>query len=63
MTGAELVALIAVIGTTLSGILTTLFHSRCSKIRCCGDCVNCDREVLPPEEVQARPVIPPNNIN
>jgi len=48
MVGAELVALIAVIGSTLSGILTTLFHSRCSKIRCCGEegCISCDREVM-----------------
>ena len=52
MLGAELVALIAVVGTTLSGILTTLFHSRCSKIRCCGDCINCDREVIHSKEEQ-----------
>ena len=39
----EVIALVAVIGTTLSGILTTLFASRCSKIRCWG--VECDREV------------------
>jgi len=52
MTGAEMVALIAVIGTTLSGILTTLFHSRCSKIRCCWDCINCDREIIHEKEEQ-----------
>jgi len=46
MTGPDLVALIAIIGTTFSGILTTLFHSRCSKIRCCWDCIDCDREVI-----------------
>lgn len=46
MSGAELVALIAVIGTTTGGILTTLFHSRCSKIVCCWGCLNCDREVM-----------------
>jgi bacterioferritin-associated ferredoxin len=66
MTGAEMVALIAVVGTTLSGILTTLFHSRCSKIRCCGDCINCDREVIHEREEQivepriAQPVEIPN---
>jgi len=66
MTGAEMVALIAVIGTTLSGILTTLFHSRCSKIRCCGDCINCDREVIHDRNEQivephiAQPVVIPN---
>ena len=46
MTGPEMVALIAVVGSTCSGILTTLFHSRCSKIRCCWDCINCDREII-----------------
>ena len=46
MSGAELVALIAVIGSTIGGILTTLFHSRCSKIICCWGCLNCDREVM-----------------
>tara|TARA_R100001443_G_C3353518_1_gene177363 strand:- start:1041 stop:1322 length:282 start_codon:yes stop_codon:yes gene_type:complete len=40
----EIIGLVAIIGTTISGILTTLFHSRCSKIRCCG--VECDREVM-----------------
>ena len=39
----EIIALVAVIGTTVSGILTTLFHSRCSKINCWG--ITCDREV------------------
>lgn len=50
MTGAELVALIAVIGTSLSGCLTTLFHSRCSKIKMCG--MECDREVIHSKEEQ-----------
>ena len=62
MAGAELVALIAVIGTTLSGILTTLFHSRCSKIRCCGaeGWVSCDREVMNETEMTAQPVASPS---
>ena len=55
MTGAEMVALIAVVGTTLSGILTTLFHSRCSKIRCCWDCINCDRQVIHQKDEQILP--------
>ncbi len=45
-----MVALIAVVGTTLSGILTTLFHSRCSKIRC--GCIECDREIIHEKEEQ-----------
>ena len=55
MTGAELVALIAVIGTTVGGILTTLFHSRCSKIICCWGCLNCDREVMKSENDELNP--------
>jgi len=42
------ISLVAVIGTTISGILTTLFHSRCSKIKCCG--MECDREVIHTKE-------------
>lgn len=49
--GAELVALIAVIGTTLGGILTTLFHSRCKTINACFGCLKCDREVLNETEI------------
>lgn len=57
MTGPELVALIAVVGTTFSGVLTTLFHSRCSKVRCCWDCINCDREIWRDEQEQVQPVL------
>ena len=50
MTGAEIVGIIAVCGTTLSAILTTLFHSRCSSIN--TPCISCKREVLTKEELQ-----------
>ncbi len=40
----EIIGLVAIIGTTISGILTTLFHSRCSHIKC--GCIECDREVI-----------------
>ena len=46
--GPEVISLVAVIGTTVSGILTTLFASRCSKIKCCG--MECDREVMHTKE-------------
>ena len=46
--GPEVISLVAVIGTTVSGILTTLFASRCSKIKCCG--MECDREVIHTKE-------------
>lgn len=51
MTGAELVALIAVIGTTLGGVLTTLFHSRCKTINACFGCLSCEREVLHEQDI------------
>ena len=70
MTGGELVGLVAIIGTTFSGILTTLFHSRCSKVRCCWDCINCDREIIHEKDeqvianqVEAREVEQTNNNN
>lgn len=44
----EIIGLVAIIGTTLSGILTTLFTSRCSHIKC--GCIECDREVIHTKE-------------
>ena len=54
MTGAELVALIAVIGTTTGGILTTLFHSRCKTINACWGCLTCQRDVLNETEIEIK---------
>ena len=48
MEGGSLIALVAVIGTTISGILTTLFHSRCKTIKCCG--AECNREIIHTKE-------------
>jgi hypothetical protein len=52
MSGAELVALIAIIGTTTSALLTTCFHSRCTNIT--TPCISCDRVLM--DEVEAKPV-------
>lgn len=41
----ELIGLVAIIGTTITGILTTLFTSRCSNIKLCCGCIECDREI------------------
>ena len=41
----ELIGLVAIIGTTITGILTTLFTSRCSNIRLCCGFIECDREI------------------
>ena len=53
--------------TVLGGVamvLKTLQQSKCKKIRLCGGCVNCDREVLPiPDEeeevIQDTELVPP----
>jgi len=62
MTGGELVAVIAVCGTVLTGLVTAIFHgssmSRCKTIDCF--CFKCEREVLQNEELynQNRVVTP-----
>lgn len=61
MTG-ELVAVIAICGTVLTGLITAIFPgssmSRCKKIDCF--CFKCEREVLKNEELynQNRVVTP-----
>ena len=41
----DIVALVSVIGITLSGVLTTLFTSRCKHIDCCWGGVVCERKL------------------
>jgi len=41
----EVVSLVSVIGITLSGVLTTLFTSKCKNINCCWGCIDCERKV------------------
>tara|TARA_R100001463_G_scaffold27214_1_gene63207 strand:+ start:15 stop:191 length:177 start_codon:yes stop_codon:yes gene_type:complete len=48
MTGPCIIAVIAVCGTTISGILHTVFHSRCKTIKCCG--AECNRDVIHTKE-------------
>ncbi len=59
MTGAELIAIISVGSTALATLITTVFTSmslsRCKNIKCCWDCLVCDRDVVS-EEVIARQV-------
>ena len=59
MTGAEVIALISVGSTALATLITTIFTSmslsRCKNLRCCYDCIVCDREVVN-DEVIARQV-------
>jgi hypothetical protein len=53
MSGGEIVAMIAVVGSVLTGLTAAVFHgsaqSRCKTIDCC--CFKCDREVLKDESV------------
>ena len=44
MTGAEIVAIISVSIAGLTTLLSTCFHSRCTKIY--TPCISCDRELM-----------------
>tara|TARA_R100001086_G_scaffold179621_1_gene99644 strand:+ start:455 stop:634 length:180 start_codon:yes stop_codon:yes gene_type:complete len=44
MTGAEIVAIISVSVGGLTTLLSTCFHSRCSKIK--TPCIECERVVM-----------------
>ena len=41
----DIVSLVSVIGITLSGVLTTLFTSRCKNIDCCWGGIVCERKL------------------
>ena len=43
--GVDIVALVSVIGITCSGVLATLFTSRCRTISVCWGCINCERKL------------------
>lgn len=48
MTGAELVAVISVSVGGLATLLSTCFHSRCTKIN--TPCISCERQVMEENE-------------
>lgn len=63
MTGAEVVAIISVSAGALTTLLSTCFHSRCTKIN--TPCINCERQVIEEDKDkdkdpnnQAQPVSP-----
>ncbi len=60
MTGAEVVAIISVSAGALTTLLSTCFHSRCTKIN--TPCINCERQVIEEKEQEetnnAQPVSP-----
>lgn len=41
----DIVALVSVIGITASGVLGTLFTSRCKHVNCCWGCIDCERKL------------------
>lgn len=53
MTGGEIVAIIALTGTVITGLVQAVFHgtslSRCRTVDCC--CFSCEREVLQDENL------------
>lgn len=48
MTGAEVVAIISVSVGGLATLLSTCFHSRCTKIN--TPCISCERQVMEENE-------------
>jgi len=58
MSGAEVVAIISVSAGALTTLLSTCFHSRCTKIN--TPCINCERQIIEEEnkENNAQPVSP-----
>ena len=50
MTGAEVVAIISVAAGALATLLTTCFHSRCTKVK--TPCFECDRKLYDDEELE-----------
>lgn len=56
LSGGDIIAVISIGGTILTGLLTAIFHgtamSRCKKISCC--CFECDREVLQDERLYSQ---------
>ncbi len=59
MSGAEVVAIISVSAGALTTLLSTCFHSRCSKIS--TPCINCERVVMDEDKEKqnnAEPVSP-----
>ena len=43
--GVDIVALVSVIGITCSGVLATLFTSRCIHVSVCWGCIDCERKL------------------
>ena len=61
MTGAEIVAIISVSAGALTTCLATCFHSRCSKLKLCWGGIECDREVMDADEIEAENKLNNNN--
>lgn len=53
MSGAEVVAIISVSAGALTTLLSTCYHSRCTKIN--TPCINCERQVMEEENKEENP--------
>ena len=53
MTGAEIVAIISVSAGALTTCLSTCFHSRCRTLKLCWGGIECDRDVMDVDEIEA----------
>ena len=53
MNGGEIVAIMAISGSVITGLVQAIFHgtslSRCKTIACC--CMRCEREVIQDESI------------
>ena len=59
----DIVALVSVIGITLSGVLTTLFTSRCKNINCCWGGVVCERKLKDDNDTDNDDVVIAREVN
>lgn len=59
----DIVALVSVIGITLSGVLTTLFGSRCKHIDCCWGGIVCERKLKDDNDTDNDDVVIAREVN
>lgn len=50
--GVDIVALVSVVGITCSGVLATLFTSRCKHISVCWGCIDCERKLKDDTDIE-----------
>lgn len=64
LTGAEWVSVIVASGTALSALIASAKYSRCAQIKILWGCIDCVREVIPPQNIPKETEIePPKGID